>query len=98
MIDRARAVAEAPSPGSDTIYLTVVDRDRMAVSFINSLFSAFGTGICTEKTGIMLHNRGTGFVLDPGHPNTIGPAQAADAHDHPGAGDARRAAARCRSA
>jgi gamma-glutamyltranspeptidase/glutathione hydrolase len=62
---------KAPTPGSDTIYLTVVDRDRTAVSLINSLYSAFGTGICTEKTGIMLHNRGTGFVLEPGHPNTI---------------------------
>jgi len=62
---------KAPTPGSDTIYLTVVDRDRTAVSLINSLYSAFGTGICTEKTGVMLHNRGTGFVVEPGHPNTI---------------------------
>ena len=66
---------QAPKPGSDTIYLTVVDRDRMAVSLINSLYSAFGTGICTEKTGIMLHNRGTGFVVEPGHPNTIAPGK-----------------------
>ena len=65
------AVPKAPSPTSDTIYLTVVDRDRTAVSLINSLYSAFGTGICTEKTGVMLHNRGTGFVVEPGHPNTI---------------------------
>ena len=62
---------KSPTPGSDTIYLTVVDRDRAAVSLINSLYSAFGTGICTEKTGVMLHNRGTGFVVEPGHPNTI---------------------------
>ncbi len=72
-IDPARRVAmpQAPRPGSDTIYLTVVDRDRTAVSLINSLYSAFGTGICTEQTGVMLHNRGTGFVVEPGHPNTI---------------------------
>jgi gamma-glutamyltranspeptidase/glutathione hydrolase len=63
----------SPSPSSDTTYLTVVDRDRMAVSLINSLYSGFGTGICTEKTGVMLHNRGTGFVIEPGHPNTIAP-------------------------
>jgi gamma-glutamyltranspeptidase/glutathione hydrolase len=58
---------------SDTIYLTVVDRDRMAVSFINSLYSAFGVGVATPNTGIMLHNRGACFVVEPGHPNTIGP-------------------------
>ena len=65
----------APTPGSDTVYLTVVDRDRMAVSFINSLFSEFGACIATEKTGIMLHNRGACFVLDPDHPNAIGPSK-----------------------
>jgi gamma-glutamyltranspeptidase/glutathione hydrolase len=64
---------KAPTPTSDTIYMTVVDRDRTAVSLINSLYSAFGTGICTEKTGIMLHNRGTGFVVEPDHPNMIAP-------------------------
>ncbi len=64
-----------PTPGSDTVYLTVVDRDRMAVSFINSLYSSFGTGICTEKSGIMLTNRGACFTLEPDHPNTFGPAK-----------------------
>jgi gamma-glutamyltranspeptidase/glutathione hydrolase len=73
--DKRVPLPRAPKPGSDTIYLTVVDRDRMAVSLINSLYSAFGTGICTEQTGIMLHNRGTGFVLDPAHPNTIAPGK-----------------------
>src|SRR5882724_7849364 len=66
---------KAPAPSSDTTYLTVVDRDRMAVSLINSLYSGFGTGICTEKTGVMLHNRGTGFVVEPDHPNTIAPGK-----------------------
>jgi gamma-glutamyltranspeptidase/glutathione hydrolase len=61
------------TPGNDTVYLTVVDRDRMAVSFINSLYSSFGVGICTEKTGIMLTNRGACFTLEPGHPNVFGP-------------------------
>jgi gamma-glutamyltranspeptidase / glutathione hydrolase len=76
-IDRSRRadLPKAPTPGSDTIYLTVVDRDRMAVSFINSLYSAFGVGIATENSGIMLHNRGACFVVDPAHPNTIGPGK-----------------------
>ena len=74
-IGRARRMphASAPALGSDTVYLTVVDRDRMAVSLINTLFSHFGVGICTQETGILLTNRGACFVVDPHHPNTFGP-------------------------
>jgi gamma-glutamyltranspeptidase/glutathione hydrolase len=74
-IDRSRRVQlpSAPTPRGDTVLVTIVDRDRMAVSMINSLFSSFGVGVATEKTGIALHNRGWGFVVDPAHPNGIGP-------------------------
>ncbi len=72
-MNKRAKLPSAPSTGDDTVYLTVVDRDRKAVSFINSLYSHFGVGICTEKTGIMLTNRGACFTLEPDHPNTFGP-------------------------
>jgi len=59
-------------PTSDTVYLTVVDRDRMAVSFINSVYGSFGSQIVTPETGIVLQNRGACFSADPAHPNAIG--------------------------
>ena len=79
LIDPARAI-DAPAygemgMGSDTTYFTVVDKDRTAVSFINSLFNSFGSGIVAGETGIMLQNRGTGFTLEPGHPNRLAPGK-----------------------
>lgn len=63
--------ASTPRGGEDTIYLTVVDKDRNAVSFIQSVFSAFGSGLVAGDTGIVLHNRGAGFSFDPNNPNKI---------------------------
>jgi len=57
------------------VYFSIVDEKGMAVSFINSLFDEFGSGIVTTKTGIVLHNRGKGFVTDPRHPNCIAPGK-----------------------
>jgi gamma-glutamyltranspeptidase/glutathione hydrolase len=57
----------------DTIYMTAADGQGNVVSFIQSLFAGFGAGFVAGETGITLHNRGSGFNLQPGHPNEIGP-------------------------
>lgn len=73
LIDPRRAMtAAAPlaeAVHKDTVYITVVDRDRMAVSLIYSIFWAYGAGMASEKFGILFQNRGAGFTLTEGHPN-----------------------------
>jgi gamma-glutamyltranspeptidase/glutathione hydrolase len=56
----------------DTIYMTAADGQGNVVSFIQSLFGSFGAGFVAGETGITLHNRGSGFTLQAGHPNEIG--------------------------
>lgn len=76
LIDPVKA-AEAVDPGTplkgDTAYMTVVDSEGNACSFINSLFGPFGTGIVAGDTGIFMQNRGEGFTLEKGHFNEYKP-------------------------
>ena len=60
---------------SETIYLTVADKDGNMVSFINSLFDEFGSGVIVPGTGFALQDRGLGFTMDPGLPNTVAPGK-----------------------
>lgn len=75
--DRAMSASEMSSLSaqSDTVYLTVVDRDANAVSFINSLFRPFGSGLLCDKTGVMFHDRGSLFVVDEASGNSIEPGK-----------------------
>jgi len=54
-----------------TIYLTTADASGMMVSYIQSNYAGFGSGIVVPDTGISMQNRGSGFVLEPGHPNGV---------------------------
>jgi gamma-glutamyltranspeptidase/glutathione hydrolase len=64
-------VRAAHVSGGDTIYLTVVDREGNIASWIQSIYSNFGSGITVEGMGFALQNRGAGFTLDPAHPNVL---------------------------
>ena len=57
----------------DTIYMTAADGQGNVISFIQSLFGSFGAGFVAGETGVTLHNRGSGFTLQAGSPNIIGP-------------------------
>lgn len=59
----------------DTVYLTAADADGRMISYIQSNYFGFGSGIVVPGTGIALQNRGAGFTLERGHPNEVGPAK-----------------------
>ncbi len=64
----------APKDGG-TVYLSAADADGMMVSFIQSNYAGFGSGVVVPGTGVALQNRGAGFSLDPRHPNCVGPSK-----------------------
>jgi gamma-glutamyltranspeptidase / glutathione hydrolase len=79
-LDAATQATDRVDPGpaatrSETIYLTVADKDGNMVSFINSLYDEFGSGVVVPGTGFALEDRGAGFTLQPGLPNTVAPGK-----------------------
>ncbi|MCR9124766.1 MAG: gamma-glutamyltransferase family protein [Rhodobacteraceae bacterium] len=77
LIDPDRATdfgAGAPRTGG-TVYLTAADASGMMVSFIQSNYAGFGSGVVVPGYGLSLQNRGAGFVLDQAHPNAVGPSK-----------------------
>jgi gamma-glutamyltranspeptidase/glutathione hydrolase len=71
-MDRALDAESVPL-GGDTAYAAVADADGNAVSFIQSLYFEFGSGVVAGQTGVLLQNRGSFFSLDPGHVNCLRP-------------------------
>ncbi|HCP85765.1 MAG TPA: gamma-glutamyltransferase [Planctomycetaceae bacterium] len=63
------------SDAGDTVFVTAVDQWGNAVSWIQSNFAGFGSGLLDETTGILLHNRGALFTLETGHPNQVAPSK-----------------------
>jgi gamma-glutamyltranspeptidase / glutathione hydrolase len=77
LIDPKKAMDEVQAgdafTATETIYLTVSDSQGNMVSFINSLFNEFGSGVTIPGTGVMMQDRGSGFTMREGLPNTVAP-------------------------
>jgi gamma-glutamyltranspeptidase len=67
------ALPAGPKPAGDTVAVTVVAGDGSAVTLIQSVFQSFGAGLLDPATGVVLHNRGSAFSLDPSHPGRARP-------------------------
>jgi gamma-glutamyltranspeptidase/glutathione hydrolase len=72
--ERDRRLADGARSG-DTVAIVAADAEGHAVSLIQSVFGAFGSGIVEPRTGVLLHNRGAGFSLDPASPNRLAPGR-----------------------
>jgi gamma-glutamyltranspeptidase/glutathione hydrolase len=70
---KAKAPAFGTPPKGGTVYLTAADESGMMVSYIQSNYSGFGSGVVVPGTGISLQNRGYGFVTKPDHANVVAP-------------------------
>ncbi|MCZ7599948.1 MAG: gamma-glutamyltransferase family protein [Gammaproteobacteria bacterium] len=92
--ERAAPVAGALATDRGTVYIAAADAEGTMVSFIQSNFHGFGSGIVIPGTGISMQNRGAGFSTDPAHPNWRRRRQAPLPHDHPGVPVPRRPAPR----
>jgi gamma-glutamyltranspeptidase/glutathione hydrolase len=73
--DKARVPEAGRPPGGGTVYLCSADRDGMMVSFIQSNYHGFGSGVVVPELGISLQNRAAGFTLEPGHANEAAPGK-----------------------
>ena len=71
--DHVEVGAPAALPEGDTVYLCAADEHGNVVSLIQSVSGSFGSGIVAEGTGVLLHNRGAYFSLDPSHVNRLAP-------------------------
>ncbi len=74
-LDTAQDFDHGTPPGGGTVYLTAADEHGMMVSFIQSNYMGFGSGVVVPGTGISLQNRGADFSLEPGHPNCVAPGK-----------------------
>ena len=90
-IDRRKAAPWPAPPGEgDTIWMGAADASGLVVSYIQSLYWEFGSGVVLPQTGVLMQNRGTSFSLDRGALNLLAPGRLPLAHAQSGAGACSR--------